>query len=111
MERFKIKLFRRGEKKKLGEWLYRYYGKRVIVLLDEYDTPMKEAYINGFWDELTSCIRALLTNTFKTKPYLERGMMTGTFKTRPPVQKGYGNEETGNTVLLLFVYVQYFKCR
>jgi len=61
----------------LCEWLCRYYGRKCIVLLDEYDTPMQEAYIHGFWDELTSYIRALFNNTFKTNPYLERGIMTG----------------------------------
>ena len=66
-----------GSIRKLCEWLFRYYGKRVIVLLDEYDTPMQEAYIHGFWEKMTSYIRALFTNTFKTNPYLERGMMTG----------------------------------
>ena len=40
--------------KKLSEWLFRYYGKKAIILLDEYDTPMQEAYIHGFWDELTA---------------------------------------------------------
>lgn len=40
--------------KKLSEWLFRCYGKKVIILLDEYDTPMQEAYIHGFWDELTA---------------------------------------------------------
>lgn len=63
--------------KRLCEWLYRYYGKRCIILLDEYDTPMQEAYVNGFWDELTAYIRALFNSTFKTNPYLERGIMTG----------------------------------
>ena len=62
---------------RLCEWLYRYYGKKCIVLLDEYDTPIQEAYVNGYWDELTSYIRALFNNTFKTNPYLERGIMTG----------------------------------
>lgn len=61
----------------LSEWLYRYYGKKCIILLDEYDTPMQEAYINGYWDELTAYIRALFNNTFKTNPYLERAVMTG----------------------------------
>ncbi len=61
----------------LCEWLYRYYGKKCIVLLDEYDTPMQEAYIHGFWDELAAYIRALLNNTFKTNPYMERGILTG----------------------------------
>ena len=61
----------------LCEWLYRYYGKKCIVLLDEYDTPMQEAYINGFWDELVAYTRALFNNTFKTNPFLERAVMTG----------------------------------
>ena len=62
---------------RLCEWLYRYYGKKCIVLLDEYDTPMQEAYINGFWDELVAYTRALFNNTFKTNPSLERAVMTG----------------------------------
>ena len=61
----------------LSGFLYRYYGKKVIILLDEYDTPIQEAYIDGFWDELTSFIRSLFNSTFKTNPYVERAMMTG----------------------------------
>ena len=57
--------------------LYRYYEKKVIILLDEYDTPMQEAYVNGYWDEFTSFIRSLFNSTFKTNPYLERAVMTG----------------------------------
>lgn len=59
------------------EWLYRYYGKKCVILLDEYDTPMQEAYVHGFWDEVTAYIRALFNYTFKTNSYLERGIMTG----------------------------------
>ena len=62
---------------RLCGWLYRHYGRKVILLLDEYDTPMQEAYINHFWDELSNYVRALFNNTFKTNPYLERGIMTG----------------------------------
>ena len=61
----------------LSDYLQRYYGKKVIILLDEYDTPMQEAYIQGFWDELVSFPRSLFNSTFKTNPYLERGIMTG----------------------------------
>ncbi len=61
----------------LSDFLYRYYGKRVIILLDEYDTPMQEAYVKGYWDELVSFTRSLFNSAFKTNPYLERGMMTG----------------------------------
>jgi len=63
--------------KYLSEFLYRYYGKRVIILLDEYDTPMQEAYIHGYWEELVSFTRSLFNSTFKTNSYLERGIMTG----------------------------------
>lgn len=58
-------------------YLSLYYGKKVILLLDEYDTPMQEAYIHGYWKEFTSFIRGLFNSTFKTNPYLERAMMTG----------------------------------
>ena len=61
----------------LSDYLYRYYGKKAIILLDEYDTPMQEAYVNGFWDELVSFTRSLFNSTFKTNPYLERAVMTG----------------------------------
>ncbi len=63
--------------KKLSEWLYRACGKKVLILLDEYDTPLQEAYIHGFWDELAGYIRALFNSTFKSNPSLERGIMTG----------------------------------
>ncbi|MCR2045915.1 ATP-binding protein [Acetatifactor muris] len=58
-------------------YLSRYYGKKVIILLDEYDTPMQEAYVNGCWAELTAFIWNLFNSTFKTNPYLERALMTG----------------------------------
>ena len=63
--------------RKLCEWLQLYYGKKVLILLDEYDTPLQEAYIHGFWDELVAFTRALFNNAFKTNPSLERGIMTG----------------------------------
>ena len=61
----------------LSDYLHRYYGKKVIILLDEYDTPMQEAYVNGYWDELVAFTRSLFSSTFKTNPYLARGLMTG----------------------------------
>ncbi len=62
---------------KMCDFLSHYYGKKVIVLLDEYDTPMQEAYINGFWEELVAFTRSMFNSTFKTNPYLARGVMTG----------------------------------
>ncbi|MEH2950780.1 AAA family ATPase [Lachnospiraceae bacterium 56-18] len=63
--------------KALSDYLMRYYGKKVIILLDEYDTPMQEAYVYGYWDELVSFIRKLFNSTFKTNPFLARALMTG----------------------------------
>ena len=61
----------------LSDFLFRYYGKKVIILLDEYDTPMQEAYVDGYWNELTAFTRSLFNSTFKTNPWLERAIMTG----------------------------------
>ena len=61
----------------LSDFLYRYYGKKVIILLDEYDTPMQEAFVDGYWEELVAFTRSLFNSTFKTNPALERGIMTG----------------------------------
>lgn len=61
----------------MSDFLCRYYGKKVIILLDEYDTPMQEAYLSGYWEEMSSFIRRLFNATFKTNPYLEKALMTG----------------------------------
>ncbi len=65
----------------LSHFLMKYYGKKVIILLDEYDTPMQEAYVNGYWRELADFIRNLFNSTFKANPYLERAVMTGITRT------------------------------
>ena len=62
---------------KMSDFLSRYYGKKVIILLDEYDTPMQEAYVDGYWEEMTAFTRSLFNAAFKTNPYLERALMTG----------------------------------
>ena len=61
----------------LSDFLGKYYGKKVIILLDEYDTPLQEAYVYGYWKEMVTFIRSLFNSTFKTNPYLERAVMTG----------------------------------
>lgn len=76
---------------KLSDFLYRYYGKKVIILLDEYDTPMQEAYVHGYWEELVSFTRSLFNSTFKTNPNLERAIMTGITRVSPP-QASLGSE-------------------
>ncbi len=66
-----------GALKTLSGLLMRHYGKRVIILLDEYDTPMQEAYIEGYWDELVAFTRGLFNATFKANPHMERAILTG----------------------------------
>lgn len=63
--------------KDLAAILYRKFEKKVIILLDEYDTPMQEAYVNGFWDDMVGFIRSFFNSTLKTNPYLDRAIMTG----------------------------------
>ena len=63
--------------KDLSNYLSIYYGRKTVILLDEYDTPMQEAYINGYWDELVAFLRSFYNLTFKTNPYMERSLMTG----------------------------------
>lgn len=61
----------------LSMYLERYHQKKVLIFLDEYDTPLQEAYVSGYWTELTSLIRNMFNATFKTNAYLDRAVMTG----------------------------------
>ena len=61
----------------LSSLLEKQYRKKVMIILDEYDTPLQEAYVNGYWDQMAAFSRTLFNNAFKTNPSLERGIMTG----------------------------------
>lgn len=61
----------------LSKYLFRYYGKKAVILLDEYDTPMQEAYVYGYWKEMVEFTRSMFNSAFKTNAYLERAVMTG----------------------------------
>lgn len=61
----------------LSTALHRVYGVKPIILLDEYDTPMQEAWLNGYWDELAQFVRAFMNLSFKDNPSLERALLTG----------------------------------
>ena len=67
------------EKTAAKEYQYRYLqvtfpvGKNVIILLDEYDSPMQAAWLSGYWDKAVSFFNGLFNSTFKTNPYLYRG--------------------------------------
>ena len=58
----------------MSDYLSRFYGKKVIILLDEYDTPMQEAWLNGYWNEIVSFFRSLFNAAFKTNDYLDTGI-------------------------------------
>ena len=57
--------------------LLKHHGTRPVVLLDEYDAPMQEAWLSGYWDGMSDFVRGLFNATFKTNPALGRGLMTG----------------------------------
>ena len=63
--------------KYLSDYMERYYGQKVLIFLDEYDTPLQEAYVYGYWEELVGFIRQMFNSAFKTNPSMERAMMTG----------------------------------
>ena len=64
----------------LSDFLYRYYGKKVIILLDEYDTPMQEAFVDGYWDELVAFTEACLIRHLRRIRHWNDGIMTGITK-------------------------------
>lgn len=61
----------------LSEYLYRFYGERVIVLMDEYDAPIHSGFYHGFYDQIIELMKSLMGNTFKDNSYLQKGVITG----------------------------------
>lgn len=92
--------------KNLSSYLNLLYGKKVLIFLDEYDTPMQEAYINGYWDEFTGFMRGLFNATFKTNPYLERAVMTGITR----VSKESVFSDLNNLTVITTISDQYADC-
>ena len=90
----------------LSKYLSSYFGKNVIILLDEYDTPMQEAYVNGYWEELAAFTRSLFNATFKTNSYLERAMMTGITR----VSKESIFSDLNNLKVITVTSDEYSKC-
>ena len=90
----------------LSKYLSIYFGTNVIILLDEYDTPMQEAYVNGYWEELAAFTRSLFNATFKTNSYLERAMMTGITR----VSKESIFSDLNNLKVITVTSDEYSKC-
>ncbi|MCD8012960.1 MAG: ATP-binding protein [Lachnospiraceae bacterium] len=61
----------------LSQCMYGHFGKKVMILIDEYDTPMLEAYTAGYWEDAIKYIRRMFHAAFKDNPWLDRGLMTG----------------------------------
>ena len=76
----------------LSECLEQYYGQKVIILLDEYDVPLENAYFNGFYDEMVSFIRSLFESALKTNDSLEFAVVTGCLRiSRESIFTGLNN--------------------
>ena len=61
----------------LSECLWQYHGKNTMILIDEYDVPLENAYLEGFYDQMIPFIRSLFESALKTNPYLEKSVITG----------------------------------
>ena len=92
--------------KNLSKYLKLLYGKKVLIFLDEYDTPMQEAYIHGYWEEFIGFMRGLFNAAFKTNPYLERAVMTGITR----VSKESVFSDLNNLAVITTTSEQYADC-
>ena len=61
----------------LSKYLYEYYGKKVVVLIDEYDQPIIDSYVKGYYDKAISFFKSFYGLVLKDNEYLEMGVMTG----------------------------------
>ena len=85
--------------KKLTEHLYNYHNEKIIILIDEYDTPIQHSYFSGIYDETIGFMRNFLSNTLKDNIYLEKAMLTGILRVaRESIFSGLNNLKV-NTVL------------
>ena len=76
----------------LSECLAKYHGKNAIILIDEYDVPLENAYFENFYEEMITFIRSLFESALKTNPNLERGIITGCLRiSRESIFTGLNN--------------------
>ena len=83
----------------LSECLWQYHGKNTIILIDEYDVPLENAYLEGFYDRMIQFIRSLFESALKTNPYLEKSMITGCLRiSKESIFTGLNNLETDSVL-------------
>ena len=76
----------------LSECLAKYHRHNAFILIDEYDVPLENAYLHGFYDNMIGFIRSLFESALKTNPYLEKGVITGCLRiSRESVFTGLNN--------------------
>ena len=105
-ERYENLLNRRADEKEvakafafLSECLFKYHGKKTIILIDEYDVPLENAYFRGFYDKMIDFIRSLLESALKTNPYLEKSVITGCLRiSKESIFTGLNNLETDSVL-------------
>ena len=83
----------------LSECLFKYHKKKTIILIDEYDVPLENAYFRGFYDEMIDFIRSLFESALKTNPYLEKSVITGCLRiSKESIFTGLNNLETDSVL-------------
>ncbi len=83
----------------LSECLWQYHGKNTMIMIDEYDVPLENAYLEGFYDQMISFIRSLFESAFKTNPYLEKSVITGCLRiSKESIFTGLNNLETDSVL-------------
>ena len=76
----------------LSDCLFRYYGKKTVILIDEYDVPLENAYFNGFYDRMVALIRSMFESALKTNEHLEFAVITGCLRiSRESIFTGLNN--------------------
>ena len=83
----------------LMKFMYKHYNEKIIVLIDEYDVPLQEAFIRGYYEEALVLVRNILTAGLKDNVYLEKALVTGILRVaKESIFSGLNNLEV-NTIL------------
>ena len=83
----------------LSKLLYKHYGQKVVILIDEYDVPLDKAFQNGYYKEMVSIIRGLFGQALKTNEFLQFAVLTGCLRvSKESIFTGLNNFEINSIV-------------
>ena len=83
----------------LSQLLYKHYGQKVVILIDEYDVPLDKAFQNGYYKEMVSLIRGLFGQALKTNEFLQFAVLTGCLRvSKESIFTGLNNFEINSIV-------------